>query len=53
MGLRFEAIEVMPQVYHIAFPEGHNVGRLREHIGASEFEIWNVSEYRYEKEVES
>lgn len=33
----YEVLEVLPQIYHVAFPEVHNVGKLREHIGASEF----------------
>lgn len=30
-----EIVEVLPQMYHISFPEAENVGRLKEHIGGS------------------
>ena len=35
--LKYEVVEVLPQIYHVAFPEVDSVGKLKEHIGGSEF----------------
>lgn len=43
----YEIIEILPQIYYTAFPEPESIAILKEHIGKHEFQIWNVSEYRY------
>jgi hypothetical protein len=49
---KYDITEVLPQIYHIQFPEPDSVAQLRTHIGKSEFQIWNVSEYKYDAGVE-
>lgn len=52
MLIKFEVIEVLPQIYHIPFPESENISQLQSHIGSSEFQIWNVGEYTYDAAIE-
>jgi hypothetical protein len=43
----YEITEILPQIYHASFPEPESIALLKAHIGKREFQIWNVSEYRY------
>lgn len=40
--------QIIPQLYHIDFPQEENVEQLVQHIDFAPYQIWNLSEYRYQ-----
>lgn len=44
---------IAPNLFHIDYPDQDNYSQLIQHIGEAEFEIWNISEYPYDKQLEA
>ncbi len=40
--------EILPQLFHIDYPQAINADQLAAHIAASPYQVWNISEYPYD-----
>ena len=47
MNKKMEIVEIMPNLFHISYPEEDMLPELKKHIGEDDYQIWNIGEYRY------